>query len=35
MQDYTNYHIVYVDDASNDNIQTEITQYLNRNLIPE
>ncbi len=34
-QEYDNYHIVYLDDASTDNLSYYIREYMKQNRIPE
>jgi hypothetical protein len=34
MQNYTNYHVVYIDDASQDDTSTSVKEYMKTNMIP-
>ncbi len=35
MQDYKNYHVVYIDDASPDKTGDIVKEYIEENKIPE
>ena len=35
MQNYTNYHVVYVDDGSRDDNELHVRKYLLANEIPD